>query len=62
MGSHQFYSKVQWGRRVYTAITENATSNFEILAQRRGRKALFSAFEAAFAGVSHDKLPATQNL
>ncbi len=62
MGSHQFYSKVQWGRRVYTAITENATLSFDILGQRRGRTVLLLAFEAACAGVSRDKLPATQNL
>ncbi len=62
MGSRQFYSKVQWGRRVYTAITENATSNFDILGQRRGRKVLLLAFEAACAGLSHRKIPLTQNL
>ncbi len=55
---------VQWARKVYAAVAENyANSNYYISGQRRGRKkALFSAFDAAWTGVSHDKISTLQHL
>jgi hypothetical protein len=54
---------VQWARKVYAAIAENyANSECYISGPRRARKPLFSAFNAAWAGVSHDKISALKNL
>jgi hypothetical protein len=54
---------LQWARKVYAAIAENyANSKCYISGQRRARKPLFSAFDAAWAGVSHDKLSALKNI
>jgi hypothetical protein len=44
-------------RKVYAVVAENnANSNNYISGQRRAGKALFSAFGAARAGVSLDKI------
>ncbi len=54
---------VQWALKVYAAVAENyANSKYFISGQRRARKALFSAFGAAWAGVSHDKISALKNV
>ncbi len=55
--------KVQWARKVYAAVAENyANSKCYISGQRRARKALFSAFDAAWAGVSFDKISTLKNI
>ncbi len=55
--------KVQWAGKVYAAVTENyANSKCSISGQRRARKALFSAFDAAWAGVSFDKISTLKNI
>jgi hypothetical protein len=55
--------KKQWVRKVYAAVTENyLNSKYYISGQRRARKALFLAFDEAWAGVSHDKILALKNL
>jgi hypothetical protein len=46
---------LQWARKVYPAVAENYL-NYYISGQKRARKAPFSAFDAAWAGVSHDKI------
>jgi hypothetical protein len=54
---------LQWARKVYAAVAENyANSKCYISGQRRARKALFSAFDATWAGVSHDKISALKNV
>jgi hypothetical protein len=54
---------VQWARKVYAAVAENyPNSKCYISGQRRARKALFSAFDAAWAGVSHDKISALKSV
>jgi hypothetical protein len=54
---------LQWARKVYAAVAENyINSKCYISGQRRTRKAMFSAFDAAWAGVSHDKIPALENI
>ncbi len=56
-------ARLQWVRKVYAAVAENyANSNCYISGQRIARKALFSAFEATWAGVSHDKISALKNV
>ncbi len=55
--------EIQWARKVYAAIAENyVNSKCYISGQRRARKVLFSAFDATWAGVSRDKIPALKNL
>ncbi len=55
--------KLQWARKVYAAVAENyANSKCYISGQRRAGKALFSAFDAAWAGVSYDKISALKNV
>jgi hypothetical protein len=45
------------------AVAENyAISNYHILGKKIDRKAPFSAFKAAYARISHDKIPAACNL
>jgi hypothetical protein len=54
---------LQWARKVYAAVAENyANSKCYISGQRGARKPLFSAFDAAWAGVSHDKISALKNI
>jgi hypothetical protein len=51
------------GGKIYAAVAENYTnSKYYISGQRRVRKALFSAFDAAWAGVSRDKISALKNV
>jgi hypothetical protein len=43
--------KLQWAQKVYAAVAENyANSKYYILGQRKARKALFWAFDAAWQG------------
>ncbi len=50
---------IHWVWKVYAAVAENyENSKYYISGQRRARKALFSAFDAVWAGVSHDKISA----
>jgi hypothetical protein len=43
--------------KVYAAIAKNyADSNYYISGQRKARKARFSTFDAACAGLFHDKI------
>jgi hypothetical protein len=54
---------VQWARKVYADVAENyANSKCYTSGERRARKVLFSAFDAAWTGVSRDKIPALKNL
>jgi hypothetical protein len=56
-------SGIQWARKVYAAVAENyANSKCYISGQSEARKALFSAFDAAWAGVSHHKISALKNV
>jgi hypothetical protein len=54
---------LQWAWKVYAAVAENyPNSKYYISGQRRARKALFWAFDAAWAVVSHDKISALKNV
>jgi hypothetical protein len=54
---------LQWAWKVYAAVAENyPNSKCYISGQRLAREAPFSAFDAAWAGVSHDKIPAFKNV
>jgi hypothetical protein len=47
---------------VYAAVAENDTnSNYNISGQRKARKEMLLAFDAACAGLSHDKISTLQN-
>ncbi len=59
----EMFTNIQWARKVYAAVAENcANSKRYISGQRRARKVLFSAFDAAWTGVSRDKIPTLKNL
>jgi hypothetical protein len=58
-----YEGNIQWARKVYAAVAENyANSKRYISGLRRARKPLFSAFDAARAEVSHDKITALKNI
>jgi hypothetical protein len=62
MFSSEYHYVIQWARKVYAAVAENyANLKCYISGQRRARKVLFSAFDAAWTGVSRDKIPALKN-
>jgi hypothetical protein len=54
---------LQWAWKVYAAVAQNyANSKCYISGQRLAGKALFSAFDAAWAEVSQDKIIARKNV
>ncbi len=54
---------LQWARKVYATVAENyANSKYYISGKRKAKKALFSSFDAAWAGVSHSKISAIKNV
>jgi hypothetical protein len=54
---------LQWVRKVYAAVTENyADSKYYVSGPKKARKALFSSFDAAWAGVSRDKILVLKNV
>jgi hypothetical protein len=54
---------LQWARKVYAAVAENyAIAKYYVSGQRRSRKTQFLAFDAAWAGVSHDKISTLKNV